>query len=543
MKRILCVLLSTLLMLFAAGCKQKVDNSDNTIEVYVFEGGYGTGWLKAMEPVFEQKTGYNMEITIMGSQDNTDSMIRAGESMTTDLFIVSNTVWDKYIELGPKVAAGYNCAIEPLDSVYNAKIDNDTTTVGEKMRDDWREFFYVDESYELGGHYYSMPWATGVLTICYNKDIFDANGLTHEPRTTNELIEYTNKIKSNGNDIMPFVHSVNSNYWSELFNTWWIQYEGHNGRENFFNCRLGDNMPSDPNQAMQIFDQVGIYEAGYVIQQLINPESKNVHTRSEYMTATEAQLVLFDGEAAMMPNGDWMENEMSSEMAAELEIGNILPMQMPIISSLSDKLSYWDSSDTYDQAREKNSISATKLEEYDAKLRELVDYVDGKTTQLPSGVTEKDAEIVKEARRVVSTYGAKHSCAIPSYATAKEAAKEFLIFMASDEGLKIYAENTSGSTPPFKFDFDKWEGKSKMSEFAKKKQAIIENSKIIYPEEKFRTNFIGQLTPLWSNIALKLSTADAKTKMTARDYVDYLKGTHFTQSKLEKIMRDSGLII
>ena len=546
MKKVLCILLGALLLFSATGCKKRVDNSSNTIEIYVFEGGYGTAWLKAMEPVFEDKTGYNVEISAMGAQDNTDTMIRAGSSMTTDLFIVSDTVWDKYIDLGSKVASGYECALEPLDSVYEAEIDNGTTTVGEKMRDDWREYFYVDESYALGGHYYSMPWATGVLTMCYNKDIFDTNGLDHEPRTANELLEYCNTLKGKG--VKALVYSATSRYWDELFNTWWVQYEGINGRENFFNCRLGDNMPSDPNLAMQIFDQEGIYEALYTVQQLIAPSNGYAIAESEYMEATAAQIDFFDGKAAMMPNGDWLENEMNSEMAEGMDIGNILPMQMPIISALSDKLSYWSLDASYTEAREKKLLTETKFKEYDDNLRALVDYVDGvEGAALPTYGTEEDvkadAAIVAESRKVQSSYGTRHSCAIPSYATGKEAAKEFLIFMASDEGLKIYAENTSGSTPPYKFDYENWEGYSSMSNFAKKKQEIIDNSTIIPAEKKYKTSFVGELTPIYSNIAIRFGSADSSTIMTANQYVNYLKTTQYNQSKLEKIMKDAGLIL
>lgn len=128
----------------AVGCKKKIDNSSSTIEVFVYQGGYGVEWLDAMEKAFEEKTDYNMEVKIQKTGDVINSMILTGPSMTTDLFIVGGVSmsWDSYVDLGGKAVAGYDCCLAPLD------------------RPDWKEFYYVQTDNSATDHYYALPWAS-----------------------------------------------------------------------------------------------------------------------------------------------------------------------------------------------------------------------------------------------------------------------------------------------------------------------------------------------------------------------------------------------
>ncbi len=543
-RKVLAVAMGVLLGLttFATvGCKKKIDNSSSTIEVFVYQGGYGVEWLDAMEKAFEEKTDYNVEVKVQKTGDVINSMILTGPSMTTDLFIVGgvNTSWDSYVDLGGKAVAGYECCLAPLDDVYEA--------IGDRIRPDWKEFYFVQTDNSATDHYYALPWATGLTTLFYNKDLYDEAGLTHEPRTTNELYDYCVTLLSKG--ITPFIFSSSEAYWNPLFWTWWVQYEGLNGYENFFNCRISDTALPDINTAMEIFDQQGIYESLYTIQSLIQPNVQErdkdfVHNSVESLEYTQSQARFFNKEAAMMPNGDWLENEMATQISQGMQIGNILPMRMPVISALSDKLSYWQESMSYTQARDQ--ISADKLAAYDKNLCELVDYVDGVTTQLPTYGSEsdvlKDVEIVKASRSVQYTYGLQHACVIPSYATAVEGAKEFLKFFASDEGLKIYADNTSGSLPPFEFDLESWSGYSSMSSFAKKKAEILETSTVIPYEMKYKTAYTGYLSPIYGyKLDIKLGAVDDKERITAAEMVQETK--NYFSTRLERIMKNAGLIL
>ena len=118
-KKIICLALAVVMavpFLMFSGCRHKVDNSENTIEIFAYKAGYGVDWLYAMEKVFEDRTDYEIEIKVQNSADVVESMVKTS-STTVDLFVVGE-VWDRYIELGPKAVQGYEYCLEPLDDVY-----------------------------------------------------------------------------------------------------------------------------------------------------------------------------------------------------------------------------------------------------------------------------------------------------------------------------------------------------------------------------------------------------------------------------------------
>jgi ABC-type glycerol-3-phosphate transport system substrate-binding protein len=154
--------------------------------------------------------------------------------------------------------------------------------------------------------------------------------------------------------------------------------------------------------------------------------------------------------AAMMPNGAWLENEMSVNFAEEIASGKISfkTMKTPVISAITDKTSF----------------------KGDEKLRELIRWIDGgKVGEKPSFASDADVKIVEEARGI---YRPQLGLVflIPAYATAKDLAKDFLRFLYSDEGALIYASATQGiNLPIVGLDYSS----ANISEFQKSKFEII----------------------------------------------------------------------
>jgi ABC-type glycerol-3-phosphate transport system substrate-binding protein len=143
------------------------------------------------------------------------------------------------------------------------------------------------------------------------------------------------------------------------------------------------------------------------------------------------QGLFLQGKAAITPNGDWIEGEMKYNYPN----ANIKMAKTPVISALADKCSFAGQADA------------------EQKLRALIDYVDTHTSgyeSMPTGVTEEDVDTVREAREVeLAGAGPEHIALIPCYSNQKEAAKDFLLYMASDEGMSIYRESTGGCELPF----------------------------------------------------------------------------------------------
>ena len=86
-----------------------------------------------------------------------------------------------------------------------------------------------------------------------------------------------------------------------------------------------------------------------------------------------------------------------------------------------------------------------------------------------------------------------HSAAIPAYASAKEGAKEFLKFMATDEGIEIYLNNSLNSTLPFDYDITQWDGYEEMSAIGKRKFEIFEQAIFVPFAHQYKTAYAGGL--------------------------------------------------
>lgn len=248
---------------------------------------------------------------------------------------------------------------------------------------------------------------------------------------------------------------------------------------------------------------------------LLYPAKGYTYSLAEDTAYGDAQALFLRGnkeDGAMMPAADWIENEMLSMTGGGIEIGDVMPMNTPVVSALSEKLSYWKESGTYKETQ----LSEQKRKEYDANLRALVDYVDGKA-ELPTYGTEEevkaDAEIFKAARSVRYSIGMTHSCAIPVYATAKVGAKEFLKFMASDEGLKIYLENTNGANLPYDFDVETWSGYGTLSDFAKKKYDMYENAEWLLMPAKYPSAYLGGLEPVYKTTTFEVALGSREPQM------------------------------
>ena len=163
---------------------------------------------------------------------------------------------------------------------------------------------------------------------------------------------------------------------------------------------------------------------------------------------------------------------------------------MPVVSALSEKLSYY-------------SAVAT---DNDAKLREMITFVDAHPTKgdnmgAPSYATAEDVEIVREARQMAySMSGADHTVLIPSYSDKVDAAKDFLKFMYSDEGLNLYYKATGGAMLPVTPSEGYAASSVTMSAFRKNINNVLSENYIFdFGNNKARIFALGNVGMRWTN--------------------------------------------
>lgn len=414
----------------AVGCKEKVSNDENTLEMFICDFGYGTQWLKAQAEEF-QKTDWvtakypELKVTVdsLADQAMANSKIMSGEQgNTADLLFTASENGYIYFESGNYL---------DLTSLYESEIPNESVKVKDKMIEKkYTERLYLTDDGEE--KIYSFPWVNGFSGLFIN--LTAKNEILGEdyvmPRTSQELAKMCEDIKAsstNSKNAYPFISS--STYYKTMFSIWWAQYEGLNEINNYYNGI------ADGELSNKIFEQKGRLRALEELEKIMGYDSKNVDPQSQELDFMSLQAHFFNGNAVMMTNGDWLETEMK-----ELIKGEITVMKNPVISTITEKLSVVKTEEelafVVQCVDEDKDFSATKTAFAENFSKEL---------------SSTDYDKIYEARNIMNAWNA-HEAYIPSYSTAKELAKDFLLFMASDKGIEIFMRETSGCQTAFTYD-------------------------------------------------------------------------------------------
>jgi len=148
---------------------------------------------------------------------------------------------------------------------------------------------------------------------------------------------------------------------------------------------------------------------------------------------TQSQFIFLEKESAMMVNGDWINMEMSGNYSEDE--WDVAYMKVPVISSI---------------IKQCTSVSD------DAELSAVIAAIDSGSSALSGtgyDVTQEDFDKIYDARNMVPANGHLQDALVPSYSSKIDKAKDFLKFLYSDEGIRIYTNNTSGNGLPVKFDY------------------------------------------------------------------------------------------
>ena len=453
MKKICSILLSLVLSVAAfsfVGCKPSVPDTPETLEVYVYEAGYGTQWCKDLLNLFKKKDWVkekypNLIIPTPVTNDVSDfaeTKLNGGKKGNTfDLMFATNL---EYF-IGPN-----GNFLDLTDVVYNSQVPGENVLWKDKSLESYNETnTYIDPTDLSSRRQYLTSWAGGMNSILYNEDLL-LKFTDKVPNTTDELLAVceavrTNTDKTKYSDNYSFISYSGGSYMENLFEIWWAQYEGVQGFKNFWNGIDGNRYSSD------IFKQKGRLYGLQVLEEILdgNRCTKEEEEKGKYpsyvnrdattLEFMQAQTLFLQGHGLFHCNGDWFENEMSNIRNQIIEregsIDTFKTMRVPILSKIGVKLGITD-----------------------AELSAIVDYVDGTTTVEPEftsteGLTKQEViDAVREARTIVHSIGTYHEAGIPVYAEGKEVAVDFLRLMATDEALECYINATKGASLPFKYN-------------------------------------------------------------------------------------------
>lgn len=403
-KRSLAVVLTGILVATSlVGCGGKGKKQSNggngaqDIEISYWQAGFDIEWLDSIVKAFNEKyPEYNAYYNASASTATVRAAFRLEDTDTVDLYMVTKEYNIEYLE--------------PLNDVLDTTIEGESKSIKEKFD----PVYLAGE--EKDGNYYNLTYGGGMYGFVYNKKIFEEAGIKQTPRTSDELAVVCSTLSDKG--ITPLSHFATEGYYDRLEEVWYAQ---HDGADYYY------DIYENPTKE-KLLTKDGRY-AVLKAQEKINTP-KNVLAGSNSETHIAMQTKFLEGESAMMYSGSWL----SSEMGNTDKVNDFAMMKTPVISGITSKLT-----------TVKN----------DSQLRKLVTAIDNVTDGIEPEETYKDGENykvddltiskedwlhVKSARNSVG--GSYHdSCLwIPKYSNAKEGAKEFLRFLYSDEGYKIYLD-------------------------------------------------------------------------------------------------------
>lgn len=399
--KILCCVLAILLMLSAAACgtggNQESADGRRILKWEVLKAGYGSiPYEKVAEAFMAEHPDVLVKIVFNPSITATTASRLESNTNLADIYSFKSVQ-----SIKRWVIEGW---VEPLDDVYNAELSTGKT-VSESMTGN------AQEVCSYNGTPYAIPEYTSTGGFVYNKSLFDQHGWV-VPKTTAELERLCKQIlKETDGAVAPIVYcgGAADGYLYTAVDNWVYSYEGISNLDTFYSY-----------ESPEVFNPSVFKGKMYALQNLekfFYDEGNYTMAGSVGMNHIIAQTKLIQGEAAMMVNGSWFENEMSEVLSQNPDV----EMGMFPLPEMSDPAGNVLHSDNY--------------------------------------TTEDGKQVIQ------SGYGSNYF--IPANAENKEDAKEFLRFLSEPEICAMYTRYTN-AIRPFEYDLSPdAEAYAEMSSFGK----------------------------------------------------------------------------
>lgn len=304
-KSLLCAMTSLLTIGAITGCSGS-GADDNKLRIVVLSAGYGDSWIRELEKKFEAThTDIDVDITALYDAGQLIEKNLGSKKNTDDLYISVGTNWKSYAAQGKFV---------DLSDFLNEEVDG--VTVKEKVADEYKNSLYFTKSSGEKACY-RLPWTSGIGGIYYNKAMFEEYGW-EVPTTYEELVNLCETINSarkpapdGETAVKPFAYTgANTDYFDYTVFDWWGQIVGVEAIEEFLKYESYENYDVTKNETYAALKTATQRWSDLFVSN--GAESNNVIGGSTSKLAADAQKEFANGYAAMMFNGDWLYNEISS---------------------------------------------------------------------------------------------------------------------------------------------------------------------------------------------------------------------------------------
>lgn len=540
MKKLLLLTMSMMLAatsVFGLSACAKED-PEKTLYIEIENAGFGVKWIEPLIDIFEEEhPGIKVKPSsiVKGAVTMIDK-VKSG-STTQDLLFVENSY--AHNNADQKVTSNgviYDSPYAEISDIFLEKIPGESLSIAEKMLPAFLDFNTFTQS-DGSKKYYTMPWMQGPVGIVVNNNLWKGE-YGKFPNTTDDFAEFCNMLKNKG--VTPFIYSLETSYWDDIYSVWMAQYDGQAGIKSFYDGYasyyhvdesgnivegVAQNGEETPRYVPEMMLDQGLRKALGVLENILSPEKGFSDSDDITLDFTLVQNKFLEGgdNILMMPNGGWLEREM--EVNYDPDELNISMAKIPVVSALGDKL----------------GINGADGD--DSILSAIIDYVDGTTEVLPEFESSKgyaDEEVVAVVREARSMVPANHGFAavIPVYSTKIDLAKEFLQLVASDRGIEAMLKEC-GSMAPFKYNLESVKGD--LSPFMSSVNNMVQEGTYFFTKEcsLFKKGNLKLINQFSEKVSIKFGASDQKDRQSANKV--YSENYKYVADRWDTYKRDAGI--
>ena len=440
--KLLSAMLAIIMAVSLFGCGSTNDgiiDDEKTLNIKIRKAGYGVTYIdelgKAFEKAYEAE-GYKVNVLAPREDLLANNVYRDIYSDSgVDLYFTSDCTAKDAVtgEYGQVFA-------DITELVYNQKaIKADGTeedqTIAQKL-----SIYSLDGCY-YEDKFYGMPLAESVGGLAVNVKVLNKYNL-ELPRTTNEMFAAADKIMKDAlaTDTFPFTFSLSgNNYTNSILLPWLAQYGGIEEYNSFWSFQNSDgsDMVNDCYKVWETESWEKTLEALYHYY-----DSTMEAYNSASQSFSDAQNQIMRGTAVFMANGDWMLNE--EFVRNNKYVNDVTFINTPLISALGVKLFGAGTSYNFTEEKCDKVLSAiVKYCDQGKVISEIKSIVD---SELSVNIDTQDITTVCERRGYIRSNPGL-GIALSEKSTKKDIAALFLRFCASQDGGRIFAEQSRSMSP------------------------------------------------------------------------------------------------
>ncbi len=477
-KRVFSTLLCSVLacssvvgMTSCGGDKEKGDIT-KTINVQLYDAGYGHQWFEAVAKKFEQiysNEGYKVVLKKHNTQINSGNVLPElayGKDNIIDLYYANGINAGTIAKYCIQNNNGTNVAMDLSDvlsaSAINENGQEESGAIKDKLVPGFLDTLTTDYTYAISQNdkyatfdkqVYMLPMFSSPNGFVVNKPLLEKAGL-EVPKTTDELLNCVtviNQKRESGADGFENVYPLawgggNAwNYWRYIYDVWYAQYNGIDAYNTFVTL---DGYENNFSEAWKLYENESWLDIYELMEVMLNTDNAPVDTLN--VNADEAQCNLLIDNAVFMSTGVNLQNEMGAEFFEDME--KVEMIATPIISELGVKLAL-DGKGGEDEALCDKVLSAIVK-----GIEEGKDNAAIKSAVTLATVSDDQINAVRNAYNVYSDQGLGAGFVVSATTEKADICKLFLRFLASDYVTSFLSTNTyaiSAYSKNYVYDVDK----------------------------------------------------------------------------------------